>query len=364
MPAQAEVTRIDASVGWNDLVRPGRWHPATATLEANRRHDAVLEWYVPQHGRQAMVLRQPATLNPGKQTFLATLPVGPDPWAIHLRIADAETDQTLAHWPTTPRSPVDLAALLGDDGTPLVALAGESFDGIDATRVPLTLLPRTAVAYEALDVLVLAGLDLASLEPEVDAAIAAWVRGGGTLWIWLDGSPVPSRGAVLSLLPALPTQRVADDNGAGRWLLDGIDPLAGVTRATADDGEVVFFHRRPIASDLPTIQIRPDDADVVVAPAPRTGSLATRLLPIALLLGPIEWIVLRLAPTRVRRRGWWTLVGWLLLPVVAIGWLTSGPAEVEEPSEAWWTVAAEPGTTGPIRDHVVVLGPDGLVLPD
>ncbi|MEM7809092.1 MAG: hypothetical protein AAF561_13365, partial [Planctomycetota bacterium] len=220
--AKADVTRLDASVGWNDLVRPGHWHPAVAMIDSDTLQAVVLEWYVPQTGRQAMVLRQPATLNPGRQTFLATLPVDIDPWAIHLRVADAETDRTLAHWPTTTRAPADEAALIVADAEPLVVVAGGSVDA-EATRIPPRLLPAAAVAYEAVDALVLADFRPRDIAPEAQAAIAEWVHDGGLLHLWLDDGPAPQSGPIVSLLPGLPTQRVADVDGTGRWLLDGVD---------------------------------------------------------------------------------------------------------------------------------------------
>ncbi len=333
-PAKAD-TIVEASIGWGDRFRPDRWSPAMVRAQADIPTAAILEWYIPRPGREAMLIRQSVTLNPQSGTFLAYLPLGPDPAAVHLTVSDARTGRTIAYWPTEPRSPIALA----DAQVRAPVFVGVSGDGpalrfLDSDEVAVAFLeteslPRAPIGYEGLDVLALNQPQIATMNRAQQHAIAAWVRGGGRLLIWLDTQSVPDDAPLTALLPA----RV---DGFGTVEIGGeavqYARLAGVpetqllTRTPQGLGEVMFLHVSPEAAAAAGVQIidaapRPRTVAAPIAPQPAISAAeaASRpgragfgpLLAVALLIGPVDWLVLR--RTRRRMRWWATAPGWILL---------------------------------------------------
>ncbi|MFI5377830.1 MAG: hypothetical protein ACHRHE_00870 [Tepidisphaerales bacterium] len=68
-------------------------------------------------------------------------------------------------------------------------------------QVKASRLPDSIKGYECLDLLVLSGPDLAAIPEPAQEAIARWVRAGGRLLLWPGDSPLPENSPVLRLLP-------------------------------------------------------------------------------------------------------------------------------------------------------------------
>lgn len=380
---------VSADLGWGRQVRPDRWNVATVRLKAETPVEAVLEWYVPRPRRAAMVLHQPVVLNPQAGTYVSPLPVGPDAGAIHLRVADAETGQTLAHWPPQLRAPTALLNRVvlseGAGATPFVGVSGEgaalgwlSPGAVVGYREPV-LLPGAPIGYNALDVLALNRPDLAAMSTTQQQAIADWVRAGGELWVWLgiDPLPAPSQSPIVALLeealPALPTEVTTLANGnLYRHAPSTAEDPPLITDGTAGEGRIVFLHVAPTA--LPAVErerlkgslaVRPGAGETVVLDLLPWRPKPIWLL-IAFVIGPLDWIVTwitgRLIGGRVRRqRLWLTLPGTVAFLALVI-WQAQTPpaglpAELAEPS---WTFIDGNADDGPIRDVPLRLTPDGV----
>ncbi len=298
-PAAGGIT-VAVDLGWNDLIRPGLAHPAAVTIKSTERRAVKLEWVVPQPNEPSLVLREQAVVNPGRQTFLMTLPLDVDAWATNLRIADAETDKTLVRWPAEPVRPNVFSVNLLLDVDPLAVVVGgelPTVQGATTTRMPPDLLPREAEAYAALDELILADINLTRLPVDVQAAIAERVRGGGQLTLWLSGDPVPS--AIESPLASLmndaglgPLRRAVDDEGGGRWIIEGQPESDAPWHREVEQGSLRFFETAPVRLDAPP--------RVVVAAADTAGATeGSSDWPISLALvglflaGPVDWLALK-----------------------------------------------------------------------
>ena len=334
---------VSARFGWGDRFRPERWTPAYVTAQADAPTAAVIEWYVPRPGREAMVIRQDVTLNPAAATFPAYLPVSPDPAAVHVRVADAATGRTLGVWPKRLLSPTayDNAQVR----TPVfVGTSGESpslrfldREAFTASYLPPRDLPRRAVGYDGLDLLMLDRPDVAAMEPAQQRAVAAWVRAGGRLVVWLGVNPVPAESPIGQLMPG----RVADfttrsvGGGDSPFVrLEGVADDELVTSVDRSLGRVIFLHAPPDvlhaagvafvpADPRPTPAVpRLDPAKVKAAAPPpgRPGWFLPTLL-VAALVGPVDWLILR--QTRRRGRPWVTLPGWVALFALLIFYLPS-----------------------------------------
>ena len=407
---------VTARFGWGDRFRPERWTPAYVTARADAPTPAVVEWYVPRPGRAAMVIRQDVTLNAAAETFPAYLPVGPDPAAIHVTVRDAATGRTLGAWPQRPPSPTAYDA--AQVRAPLfVGTSGESpsLRWVDrqtyaVAYLPPLDLPRRAVGYDGLDVLVLDRPDLNAMEPAQARAVAAWVRSGGRLVVWTGINPVPAGSPLADLMPGLvidfATRRVgAADVPFVR--LAGVAEDALVTTVRRGEGEVVFLHAPPDALRDAGVTFLPDtprpalDAPPLPKPAPPNGGgrpgWLLAALAVAAVVGPVDWLVQR----RTRRSGlpWVTLPGWVVLLGLLALYLPAGddrrgPLSVDvrahgdaattavvydgEQSAAdahanadaltavgptYWKTAAATRTDGPIRDVSARQSDAGMPLP-
>lgn len=417
--AQSQDVVIEVGIGWDGRFRPDRWTPASVKAQAARPTSVILKWYVPRPGREAMLIEQHVVLNPEPGTHLAYLPIGPDPAAVHLTVSDARTGRTLAHWPTSVVSPIQYAdAQVRQPIFVGVSGAGPALRSLDDREFGVSYLaaedlPRRAIGYDGLDVLALNRPQLATMELEQQEAIAAWVRAGGRLLMWLDVQPLPEHSPLMSLLPGGGvtgfTERQLDGNNVFYAQLRDTDEQQLVTRAPAGAGEVIFLHVPPelalrLGADFMPHEPRGETtAAPALAPAAlaatqeaavtsTTGSLLT-LFAVALLIGPVDWLVLRRSRRRMRR--WLTLPGWLAIFGLLL-WhlppqeaqqtrvlLSSGdthvtratvattgsrllPSENEELANLhaigrpYWRTLGFNRTKGPLRDIVFVQGEDGM----
>ncbi len=398
-PAAWADVSLDAELGWGREIRPGRWNPATVTIRADEATPAVLEWYVPRPGRQAMVMRLPLTINPRPASFTTFLPLGPDIEAVHARVVDEATGRTLASWPDAPQAGSTLTRRLvgaeGISGRPLVGVSGPepTMRFLEPAAVtaylPLEALPKVAIGFDALDVLVLDRAELSTLTVDQQAAIVQWIQTGGVLWLSLGIESLPEADVspLLALLaeslPGLPTEReailLADGSAATYLVLAGVEGRPFFTRATAGKGTIVFMHVDPqLLSDEVRAELKPSIRDIVatrdtISVASIEKRFAPPLLWLALLaaIGPVEWLVLRLAGResgRVRRRPLWLSTIAFGAFVAVVGWRAAVSDERDPPQfeteVQWWTTLGDGRTQGPFRDLHVNVAPTGMTSKD
>lgn len=367
---------LDVKIGFGGRYRPDTWTPAFATAQAAAPTPVVLRWYVPRPGREAMVIEQAAVLNPERGTHVAYLPIGPDPAGVHLTVVDTATGRTLAHWPNTLVSPIEYAD--AQVRQPLfvgVSGAGPALLSLDRKRYNVAylepaLLPRHPIGYDGLDVLALNRPQIAELELDQQEAIASWVRAGGRLMMWLDLQPLPEDSPLASLIPGggideFGSRRIGEEEVPYTRLRE-IPESQLVTLAPAGAGEIVFLHVPPDVAHRIGGSFMPETARAL-APAPPPlpsgaiaaakkaaaddmGGLAT-LLAVALLIGPVDWLVLRQTHRRMRR--WITLPGWLAVFALLVWYmpeahLTQTAVSIAPPTEE--------GVPEPLVAHVATTG--------
>ena len=404
------VTVLEGGFGWGGRFRPGRWSPAWLTLQATEPAPAVIEWYVPRPGREAMRIRLTATLNPRPRTYLAVLPVGPSPAAIHARVI-GEDGRTLAVWPEVPADPAEMS-LRRVESPLFIGIAGGGLwlqevletAGVNAELSSLDLfrLPRAAVGYESLDILVLGGVDLHDIPIAAQQAILRWVNAGGTLWLWLSSDPLPETAPLVEALADRPRRtRTIDRDGEAlvAWSI-AEDSLAPVVQQ--GQGQIVFFAADPAqlpaevlqqaATDLQQRVVGDEpvvDLSAFEAHADPDHSLL-KLWIIALIVVPIDWLATRISGRRVTRVGW--LPGLLILIGVglwtALSYPTAVPASRNEPASGvaqrivgvgaasdlmssvtsqdergiWWKSEGFDRTEGPLRDLPFIQTPEGMLI--
>ena len=422
-PASAQVL-LEVNIGWEGRFCPDRWTPVIVSAQADRPTPVIFKWYVPRPGRESMVIEQSVTLNIRSGDHFAYLPIGPDPAAVHLTVSDARTGRTLAYWPTEAVSPMEYADAqvrqpvfigVSGEGPALQSLKRETYA---VAYLPPEHLPRRAIGYDGLDLLALNQPQIVGLEPQQQHAIAAWVRGGGRLLLWLDLQALPEDSPLMSLIPGggVAEFTARDIGGASvpYTRLENVPDRELVTRASHGLGEVIFLHVPPDtataagANFLPT-EPRPEPVTLPTPPAPTVaeaeaasadGTLPLSLLAVAVLVGPVDWLVLRRSSRRMRR--WITLPGWLAVfalliwylpadptpktwaaiapagggrpPVAAVVVATTGSrlmgegeaeiAQLREIGRPYWRTIGFARTEGPLRDLTFFQGDDGMTADD
>jgi len=236
-------------------------------------------------------------------------------------------------------------------------------------------LPDLPAGYDCLDVLALDGPDLAGMRLGQQQAIAAWVRAGGRLLMWAGETPLPEDSPIVKLLPCSIGQSTTtaltleDTNALG--LASRVDKVTGrelrakvgartlpilrdkavvccgragfgtVAVVSVDGSQLVFPDRthavnfwRPVLKELADPSDTPDDdgnlagdtesrrlvaMQVVLdrlADVPGVGTfdfsyIAIVLIAMMLIVGPIDWFVLR----KLGKQPWtWvTTTGWIAL---------------------------------------------------
>jgi hypothetical protein len=422
--AAADDVIVEVSVGWGGRFRPDRWTPAVVRAQSRQPRPVLFRWYVPRPGREAMLIEQSVTLNPQTGDHFAYLPIGPDPAAIHLTVSDAQTGRTLAYWPTEVVSPIAYAEtqvrqpnFIGVSGVG-PALGWLDREAYEVSYLPPEHLPRRAIGYEGLDLLVLNRPQIVDLSMETQHAIAAWVRGGGRLLLWLDIQALPDDSPLLGLVPGggvadFQTRTIAEQAVGYTQLREVLEDQL-VTRAAVGLGEIIFLHVPPDAavaagaSFLPTAprldpvpmpELPPEEVSVAAKVADSSRSLPIALLAVAVLIGPVDWLVLHRTQRRMRR--WWiTLPGWLAMFGLLIWYLPTQPTPhtsavvTTQPDEialvgkaslattggdlsgggseevarmhsigpVYWRTVGFERTSGPLRDLVLMQGRDGMSL--
>ncbi len=374
-PSAAADVDIRVNVGWGDRYRPDRWTPAVVSASADQVTPVIFRWYVPRPGRESMIIEQSVTLNQKPGDHLAYLPVGPDPAAIHLVVSHAATGRTLAFWPTDVISPMEYADVQVREPI-FIGVSGEgpALYGLDDRQYAVSFLaidhlPRHTVGYDGLDVLALNRPQILDIEPARQQAIAAWVRGGGRLLIWLDTQAIPTESALLSLIPGGVidfTTIEIDGSPVPYTRLRGVGEGSLVTRRQVGLGEVIFLHVSPADADRAGAQYLPTEVpkpvehpkapiSTVAAAAKATDAsrLPIALLALAVLVGPVDWLILHRSRRRMRR--WVTLPGWLAVFALLIWHLPTQPAD-----EAWIAVEPSADTSPPILRGTLATTGGGL----
>ena len=204
--------------------------------------------------------------------------------------------------------------------------AGINPDEISVQRVPAEDFPRAAAALKGLDLVVLHDLPGLALDPESQEALAGWVRQGGRLLVFASPDPAEFRGSPLeSLLPLRPTgtatveglplltgtpdrARVAKTRGGLPLLLVGSRVAGAVglvttplpttdllgSQATGQLLERFAKECRDLQAGFPELG---DGTTLLAAPPelkpPDLALVAWFLLGYVVLVGPVNWVLLR-----------------------------------------------------------------------
>jgi hypothetical protein len=392
---------LEVELGWGGGIRQDRWNVAHATFshEADAAR-ADIEWYVPRPGREAMVLRQAVTVQRRPTTVAALLPIGPHPRVIHARLID-EDGRTLAAWPEEQRTAVEVepSVMVG-----LVGIAGDAPvpDDVRNLRLPWERLPRHPLGYDALDRLVLPRLDVGRLDYQQQQAIAAWVRGGGVMVMWLGPETLPEAEAsplVQMLANFLPIERGVTSEGASVVKLAGEPAESAVTSIDIGGGRIDFLHVDPtqVPVRLPVEETVAATHPPVPAGVPsQENPIKASWLLVLLLVGPVDALLVRRGRSNVTRLLTYVTSGTFVIALLLAfgdlgddGWI----AEVNVAEEAgveyataavlrrrigttseedalmpitppvYWRLAADVDQEGDWREVPALLLPDGIVAP-
>lgn len=214
--------RLTTSIGFDGVYRAGAWTPVYVTLQAPAPRAVVIELSLPHDNSYSMRITQAVTANPQPATYLLLAPAPGDVEGGRVIVRDAGTGRTLADAdldtdPSAGRAPggINLRAFGAGYDEQLIGFAGSTARpkvlvgtlpdaSIRLGAVPEPQLPRDALGYDGLDVLMLGAPDLAAMDREAQSAVADWVAAGGTLVFWPSAAPLPppSSAPVVGLLPA------------------------------------------------------------------------------------------------------------------------------------------------------------------
>lgn len=185
-----QVTGIE--VGWNGLYKVGLWTPVTVQVTSNQPQSVRLELVAPDpEGNLVTFPAPPVMLTADSQPVRAFFQVGrlDSPLTVRLTsgnetlfsqtLRPVRSDQEGFH--SALRLSTSLIATLGDPaGLDFVTSEESATAPVQRIRLPSpTALPMDALAYDALNALVIAG-DYQLPEPQ-SAALEQWVRRGGHL---------------------------------------------------------------------------------------------------------------------------------------------------------------------------------------
>lgn len=249
-PCVAQVN-LQVHRGWGDKQRAGRWNPVTVRASAPAPQDVTLDIVSPSEGGFAATIREHVAIGPLAATYelLAPNHYSPARQGVVL-IRDAESGRTLAQFPQPgngpPHVPSELGpggVLIGISGRPTQLLAPILSRVADAGYLPPRFLPRTAIGYDAIEILYLNQPKLDELDVGQKRAILDWVRAGGSLLFCPADGPLPAADALAAALPATVGDATAVDLPAAVLKESGLPPrfahLAGHALAPAADARPV-----------------------------------------------------------------------------------------------------------------------------
>ncbi|MEM8873007.1 MAG: hypothetical protein AAGD32_02000 [Planctomycetota bacterium] len=183
------VAAVEVEVGWSGAVKSGAWAPVYVT--AVGEGPATVELYVPGDGPWGQRIRRSVVLTPEQQTFPMFARIDGPVTDVSVRLFG--TDGRTIAWaqPEVTREIVAPARLIGVGGIVPNDLAAldEPFGVTAVGAVRMIQLPREAIGYDGLDLLVLAEIDPADLPIATKNAIADWVQSGGRLAVTLATTP-------------------------------------------------------------------------------------------------------------------------------------------------------------------------------
>lgn len=206
--ASADVA-LSVDVGFGGAFRIGYWNPLFLMISDAAPRAVEIEVYSAPPTSSSMLVRQRMTIGPAPTTFPIYLPISQDPDSIAVVVRDLQTQRRVAEWPDPDRTQVpqlvradDRLIVVSGRGSALRAIDGRG--GSDATSRFLepARLPAVAQGYDAVSLLVLNQPDFNRLRAEQQSAIAAWVRGGGSLVMWPAADPIPASSPIIEILPA------------------------------------------------------------------------------------------------------------------------------------------------------------------
>jgi hypothetical protein len=213
--AQAK-TALDVEVGWEGVMRMGRWTPVQVTLSDPDGANALVEISAAHDQIFSMRVREPVgAITAQPKTFIFYVPVNGYIGlgmgsVLSVVVRDAGTGKVLAHTREedsrafNPVQQVDAQGqLIGTSGrrSSLSGLRNALGSRLAVGHLAIEKLPVTPVGYDAIELLLLDEADLNSLSDDQQTALLRWVRAGGTLLFWPGTDPSPKSGPLIDALP-------------------------------------------------------------------------------------------------------------------------------------------------------------------
>jgi hypothetical protein len=208
-------TKLEVEIGWEGVVRLGRWTPVAVTLTDPAMPNAAVEISAAHDPMFSMRVRQNVgALGPQPKTFVLYTPVngylGVNAGSVlSIVVRDADSGKLLAdsndEMSEKSVQQVDAQKLFvgvsGRRNSLLLLRSSVQSDRLATGFMPVEALPLAAQGYDALDLLLLNAADLTALTDEQQHAIVDWVRAGGKLLLWPGPDPVPRTGPLIDALP-------------------------------------------------------------------------------------------------------------------------------------------------------------------
>jgi hypothetical protein len=292
-PAHAQ-TSLRVRPAWGNKDRAARWNAFLVRVSDPVPRNATLQLLSPEAGGFATVVEEHIAIGPTPATFEVVAPIHPG--ASQLMIAvlcDSASGKFLAQFPQNLVRPTPSVAAVGPHSL-FVGITGVSAAidqltsalGAEFGFLPEHQLPRSAIGYDNLDVLVLNCPHLASVDLDQQRAILDWVRVGGSL-LFTPGDQLPARDSPLAtVLPCqignlkqvdLPSQTLTDLHLSARFVhisVRALDPAQGAEPLPLFKGAITGYSRR---LGLGQILVLPFDIRTLEAddPADRPGVVAT-----------------------------------------------------------------------------------------
>ncbi|HEX4343402.1 MAG TPA: hypothetical protein VH255_08420, partial [Verrucomicrobiae bacterium] len=185
--------------GWGNKDRPGRWNPILIRASDPVPKNVTLQIVSPQPGGFARVIEEQFGIGPVAATFQLLAPSHFSPGQETIAVLrDTSTGKFLAQFPRDIRRPTQNTPAVGPHAV-FVGISGTaaSLDQLgtelnaDFAYRPIRLLPRSALGYDSLEILLLNRPRFSAIDGDQQTAILDWVRAGGTL-VLSPGDDVPA----------------------------------------------------------------------------------------------------------------------------------------------------------------------------